>query len=119
MEFSHRLRRCLPRISIIPGSFFDNYTIFDVLRSSPLLKPSWRRPFHALNSASESDPINVTTQEGGNASLAMNDVPSGTTTKDRLAALQTPASMRVNLESVSNEIDESDSQDEKQSEQRI
>jgi hypothetical protein len=49
----------------------------------------------------------------------MNNVLSGTTTKARPVALQAPASMRVNSESVSNEIDESDLQSEKHDEQRI
>jgi hypothetical protein len=49
----------------------------------------------------------------------MNETPPGTTTKDRRVAAKAPASMRVNTESVSNEIDESESQCEKHSEQRI
>jgi hypothetical protein len=49
----------------------------------------------------------------------MNDVLSGTTTKDRFVHWQALASMRVNSESVSNEIDESDLQYEKHDEQRI
>jgi hypothetical protein len=61
----------------------------------------------------------VTLQKGGNASPAMNGVLPGTVTKDRFVPLQAPASMRVNSESVSNEIDESDSQHEKHDEQRI
>jgi hypothetical protein len=61
----------------------------------------------------------VTSQEGGNASPAMNDVFPGTTTKERLVPKQAPVSMRVNSESVSNEIDESDLQFEKHCEQRI
>jgi hypothetical protein len=58
-------------------------------------------------------------QERGNASPAMNKVLPGTTTKDRLVGEQARVSMRVNSESVSNEIDESDSQYEKHDEQRI
>jgi hypothetical protein len=38
---------------------------------------------------------------------------------DRAVCLQAAASMRVNSESVSNEIDESELQDEKHDEQRI
>jgi hypothetical protein len=49
----------------------------------------------------------------------MNEVLLGTTTKDRLVSQKAPASMRVNSESVSNEIDESDVQYEKHDEQRI
>jgi hypothetical protein len=61
----------------------------------------------------------MTAQEEGNASLPMNKVLPGSTTKDRRVALQAPASMRVNSEFVSNEIDESDLQAEKHDEQRI
>jgi hypothetical protein len=49
----------------------------------------------------------------------MNEILSGTTTKDRFVAQHAPSSMRVNSEFVSNEIDESDLQSEKQNEQRI
>jgi hypothetical protein len=48
----------------------------------------------------------------------MNEILPGATTKDRDVAWQAPASMRVNSESVSKEIDESDLQCEKHSEQR-
>jgi hypothetical protein len=58
-------------------------------------------------------------QERGNAAPAMNKVLPGTTTKGRLVSQQARVSMRVNSESVSNEIDESDLQDEKHDEQRI
>jgi hypothetical protein len=61
----------------------------------------------------------VTAQKGENSSLAMSEILSGTTTKDRLVPAQASVSMCVNSESVSNEIDESDSQYEKYSEQRI
>jgi hypothetical protein len=85
----------------------------DVLRSNASLEPNWRRVFHALNSASQSDPANVTAQERGNASLAMKDVLPGTITNHSFAHQQAPASMCVNSESVSNEIDESRVHDEK------
>jgi hypothetical protein len=85
----------------------------------PSLIPNWRCLFHAQISASNSDPANVTAQEGGNTSPAMNEVLTGTTTKDRFVLQQAPASMRVNSESVSNEIDESDLQNKKHFEQRI
>jgi hypothetical protein len=49
----------------------------------------------------------------------MNETLSGITTKDRHVAVKAAASMRVNSESVSNDIDESDSQNEKHSEPRI
>jgi hypothetical protein len=49
----------------------------------------------------------------------MNDTLPGTTANDIFVSEQARASMRVNLESVSNEIDESDLQNEKHSEQRI
>jgi hypothetical protein len=89
-------------------SFAVNSPIPDVLHSS-----------HTLNSAPESDTVNVTAQERGNASSAMNIVLSGTTTQAIGVASQAPASMRFNPESVSNEIDESDVQYEKHCEQRI
>jgi hypothetical protein len=49
----------------------------------------------------------------------MNEVLAGRTTKERFVSQQTLGSMCVNLESVSNEIDESELQHEKQYEQRI
>jgi hypothetical protein len=61
----------------------------------------------------------VTAQEGRNTSPAMNEVLPGTRTKDRFVLQQAPASKRVNLESVSKEIDASDLEYEKPSEQRI
>jgi hypothetical protein len=61
----------------------------------------------------ESDPANVTTQEGGNAPPAMNEQLTGTTTQDRPVAQQALASMRANSESASNEINERDMQYEK------
>jgi hypothetical protein len=66
-----------------PDSFFPNYCIPDVPRSNASLKPNCRRLDHALNSASQSDPETATAQDVENASLAMNDVLPGTTTKDR------------------------------------
>jgi hypothetical protein len=101
-----------------PKSVVVNSHIPDAPRSNASREPNWRRLVRFLNSASESDPANVTVQEGGNASPAMNDVLPGTTTKDRRVALQAPASMRINSDSVSNEIDESDLQSEKHDEQR-
>jgi hypothetical protein len=55
-------------------------------------------------------------QRGGNASPAVNKIFAGTTTKDICVAANASASMRVNSESVSNEIDESELQDEKHDE---
>jgi hypothetical protein len=49
----------------------------------------------------------------------MDETLPGTTTKDRHVATKASASMRVNSEYVSNEIDESDLQCEKQYEQII
>jgi hypothetical protein len=49
----------------------------------------------------------------------MNEALPGTTTKARFVSPQAPASMRVNSESISNEIDESEWQFEKHDEQRI
>jgi hypothetical protein len=71
-----------------------------------------------LNYASQSDPAKVTAQKGENISLAMSDILPGRTTKDRLVPAQASVLMRVNSESVSNKIDESDLQQEKHSEQR-
>jgi hypothetical protein len=93
-----------------PESLFANSPIPDILRSNASLKPNWRRPFHALNSVSQSDPANLTAQVRGNASVAINKVLPGTTTKDIFVSQQAPRSVPVNSESVSNEIDESDFQ---------
>jgi hypothetical protein len=49
----------------------------------------------------------------------MNEILAGTTTKDKFVPKQAQVSMRVNSESGSNEIDESDLQLAKQNEQRI
>jgi hypothetical protein len=49
----------------------------------------------------------------------MNDALSGTTTDGKDVLLKAQASMRVNSDSVSNEIDESEMQCEKHSEERI
>jgi hypothetical protein len=109
--------------TFLSSSFFDscsaNAPIRGVLRSNELPEPNWRSQFHTLNSLSQSDPASVTTQEGGNASPAMNEIRPGTTTKETFVAAQAPASMCVNSGSVSNKIDESDVQPEKHSEQRI
>jgi hypothetical protein len=69
------------------------------------LEPNRWHPFHDLNSASELDPANLTSQEGQKESPAMNKVTSGTITKDRFAASQGRASMHVNPESLPNESD--------------
>jgi hypothetical protein len=61
----------------------------------------------------------VRAQPGGNALLAMNPLFSGTTTDDKDVKWKAQSSMRVNSESVSNEIDESDLQFEKHDEERI
>jgi hypothetical protein len=100
-------------------SFIANSPIPDVIRSNASLEPNWRRLFHALNSACESGSANVAAQERGNASLAMNDVLQGTTTKDRFVCRYAPASIRINSESLLNETDESDAQYERHDEQRI
>jgi hypothetical protein len=105
--------------SASPDSFVANSQIPDVLRLNAAIELNWRRPFHGLNSASQSDPVSVTAQEEENASPAMNEVSAGTRTKDRCVASQAPDSIRTNSESVSNEIDESEWQFEKQCEQRI
>jgi hypothetical protein len=49
----------------------------------------------------------------------MNEVLHGITTKSICVPAKAPASMRISCEPISNEIDESDLQDEKHSEQRI
>jgi hypothetical protein len=49
----------------------------------------------------------------------MNEILAGRTTKERFVSQQTQASMCVNSESVSNEIDENELQYEKHSEQMI
>jgi hypothetical protein len=55
----------------------------------------------------------------GNAPAAMNKASSGTTIDDKDVEEKAPSSIRANSESCSNEIDESELQDEKQEEQRI
>jgi hypothetical protein len=55
----------------------------------------------------------------GNASPALNDTCAGIATDDKDVLLKALASMRVNSESVSNEIHESDLQSEKHDEERI
>jgi hypothetical protein len=128
-SFSNSLAHLQSKFSIGPdraflsssshNSFFDNSPIPDVLRSNALLKLNWGRLFHNLNSASQSHTVNVTAQEGRNASPAMNEVLTATTTNDRFVPLKAEVSMCVKSESVSNEIDEIDSQHEKHDEQRI
>jgi hypothetical protein len=49
----------------------------------------------------------------------MNEVLPGTSTKYRSVPAKAPVSIRVNSDSVSNEIDESNLQNEKHDEQRI
>jgi hypothetical protein len=61
----------------------------------------------------------MTAQWRGKASLAMNEVFRGTTTKYRCVPAKASAEIQVNSESVSNEINESDMQYEKYDEQRI
>jgi hypothetical protein len=72
-----------------------------------------------LNSASEPVPGDVTSQWYGKASPAMNEILAGTTLKCRCVQAKAPASIRINSESDSNEIDESELQYKKHSEQRI
>jgi hypothetical protein len=55
----------------------------------------------------------------GNTFPAMKDAFSGTTTDDNDVLLKTAASIHSNLDSASNEIDDSELQDENHSEQRI
>jgi hypothetical protein len=74
---------------------------------------------HSASSASESGPVNATIQPAGKASPAMNMILSGTTTDETDVPAKAPASMRINSESRSNEIDKSESQDEKHDEPRI
>jgi hypothetical protein len=91
----------------------------DAIRSNIRPKPKWRRIFYALNSALDSDAVNARAQKGGNASPAVNEISAGTRTKARSVAMKARASMHINSESISNEIDESDLQYEKHDEQRI
>jgi hypothetical protein len=93
--------------------------ILQVICSIASLQRDWQRPVHPLNPASESPPANAEVRSVGNASPAMNETLIGTTTKERCVASKALASMRVNSDSVSNEIDESDLQPEKHDEQRI
>jgi hypothetical protein len=68
-------------------------------------------------SAFHSHSATLREQWGGKASVAMNEMFSGKTTQSRLVPAKTPFSMCASSESVSNEIDESDSQCEKHDEQ--
>jgi hypothetical protein len=102
-----------------PVSFIAKSRISDILRSHALCEPNWRLPFHALNSAYESNSAKMTAQDGGNAPPAMNMVFPGTMTKDTCVFQHARASMRINSEFVSNEIDESNVQCEKHDEERI
>jgi hypothetical protein len=61
----------------------------------------------------------VTVQWGGKASAAMNNVLIGTATAPICVPVKAPVSIRVNSESGSNEIDESDWQHERHDKQRI
>jgi hypothetical protein len=106
-------------VSSSPDAFVASSPIPGVPRSNASLEPSRRRPFHALNSASQSDPAKVTVQERGNASPAMNEALPGTITKNGFVSQQARHSIRVNSESLSNEIDESDLQYAKHDEPRI
>jgi hypothetical protein len=84
-----------------------------------LPEPNWWFLVQTPSYASESDRAKVMTQQGGNASPAINKIFIGTTINDICVAANSPALMRVDSESASNKIDESDSQLEKQNEQRI
>jgi hypothetical protein len=105
--------------SLFPDSFFANSSVSDVLHSNTSLQRNWWFLFHAMNFASESDPAHVTTHEEGNASPVMNDVFPRTTIKNRFVTLQVPGAMRVDFESDSNKIDESDMHCKKHAEQKI
>jgi hypothetical protein len=83
------------------------------------LELNWRRPGHSQNAAFESPPAHATLQSIKNALPAMNETLTGRTPKDKDVAAKAQASMRVNSESVSNEIDECELQCEKHDEQRI
>jgi hypothetical protein len=61
----------------------------------------------------------VTIPLGGNTPRATNEAFVGTTTDGKAAKRKASASIYANSDSVSNEIDESDWQSEKQDEQRI
>jgi hypothetical protein len=93
--------------------------ILQVLRSNASLEPDWRCSAHSRNAAFESPPANTTVQEAENAFPAMNETLTGTRTKPRHTAVKAPSWMLVNSDFVSNEIDESELQDEKHDEQRI
>jgi hypothetical protein len=90
-----------------------------VHHSNASLDPDWRRPDHSRNAAFESPLAGATAQSVGNASPAMNQILSGIIAKDKHVAANAFDSMCVKSESVSNEIDESNSQSEKHSEHRI
>jgi hypothetical protein len=95
------------------------YRIRQVPPSNALLGPDWRRPAYSRSAAGKSPLDNLTVQETGNASSAMNETLAGAIANDKHVAPNDLVSMRVNSESISNEIDESDLQCEKHDEQRI
>jgi hypothetical protein len=110
---------CYPSFTFASQPYLSVSRISDAIHSNTPPKPNWRRISHALNLALESDTVNARAQEGGNASPAMNEISAGTRIKDRYVAVKVRASIRVNLESFSNEIDDNGLQCEKHSEQRI
>jgi hypothetical protein len=74
---------------------------------------------HSLNSASESVPMNMTTQWSRNVSPALKEAFSRTTTRTRRVLLESRASMDANFDPISNEIKDSELQNEERDEQRI
>jgi hypothetical protein len=95
------------------GSPFTN-----VLRSNASVEPDWRRRFDSLNFASDSVPVSAIAHERGNASPAMNKTSLEATTEAESVRSKALASIHLNSECVSNEIDESDLLFEKHPEQR-
>jgi hypothetical protein len=63
--------------------------------------------------------MNMTTQWGRNVSPALNEAFSRTTTRKRRVLLESRASMDADFDPVSNEIEESELQNDEHDEQRI
>jgi hypothetical protein len=78
------------RSSSSPDLFVNDSRIPDVVRSNDSLEPNRRWLFHGLHSALQSDPANVTAQEGRNASQTIDDVLPGTIITDRFVSQQAP-----------------------------
>jgi hypothetical protein len=119
--FPHHIFR-LPALSYISTPFLSFPSLpCPAPPAIAFVKSLPRMPYSSQtgSAAVKSPPDNLTVQETGNASLAITETLAGAIANDRHVAAKDLASMHVNSESVSNEIDESELHDEKHDEQRI